>query len=57
MRRTKRGADGVVRPAKRFCRTDHPGLRPPLLCEEGNVLCTSESYMFVGFFMVNLQKC
>src|SRR2546427_5831013 len=25
MRRAKRGADGVVRPAKRFGRTDHPG--------------------------------
>src|SRR5438309_4953243 len=32
------GADGVVRPAKASRRTDHPGLRPPLLCEEGNIL-------------------
>src|SRR5262249_27809579 len=30
-------ASGVVRPAEKFGRTDHPGLRPPLLCEEGNV--------------------
>src|SRR2546425_834596 len=32
------GADGVVRTAKRFGRTDHPGAaQPPLLCEEGNL--------------------
>jgi len=32
-RRRRGGQSGAT-----FCRTDHPGLRPPLLCEEGNVL-------------------
>ena len=43
------GADGVVRPAGMFRRTDHPGaIAPPLLCEEGNVVATIVIVNFDG---------
>src|SRR5438128_1720282 len=38
MRRVKRGADGVVIPAKRFGRTDHPGAsRHPSFSRRGKI--------------------
>ena len=43
------GADGVVRPAGMFRRTDHPGpIAPPLLCAEGNVVATIVIVNFDG---------
>src|SRR5438093_2171575 len=43
------GADGVVRPAGLFRRTDHPGaIAPPLLCEEGNIVATIVIVNFDG---------